>query len=233
MTGPVQEQIDHYWDQRARTYHAHQQRGDRDEIDRRLWGGIWSGVLPKPPADVLDLGTGSGHAAFVMAGLGHRVTGLDASTEMLRIARERARSAKGAAPTFVHGDAVAPEAAEGGFDAVTSRYLMWTLRDPVAALRRWRRLLRPGGVLALVDATWFEEGLAGSPEEFIDSYEGLLGDLPLATADSMAATEEVVRAAGYREVRTRPLHEVLETDLRLGAAPGHRPRLQHLVTARP
>src|SRR5699024_10501592 len=155
MTGPVQEQIDHNCDLRARTYHAHQHRSDPAHVDQRLWGGIWAEVLPEPPADVLDLGTGSGHAAFVMAGRGHRVTGLDASTEMLRVAKERARSAKGAVPTFVHGDAVAPDLAEGGFDAVTSRYLMWTLRDPVAALRRWRRLLRPRGVLALVDATWF------------------------------------------------------------------------------
>ncbi len=231
MTRAVQEKIDAYWDQRARTYHAHQQRDGRETVDRELWGRIWSEALPQAPADVLDLGTGSGHAAFVMADLGHRVTGLDSSVEMLRVAREQAGSAKGTAPTFVHGDAVAPDL-EADVDAVTSRYLMWTLRDPVGALRRWRSLLRPGGVLAVVDSTWFEEGLAGSPQEFIDSYEGLLQQLPLATARGIEETAEAVTAAGYQEVRTRALTEVLETDIRLGAAPGHRPRLQYLVTAR-
>ena len=180
---------------------------------------------------VLDLGTGSGHAAFVLASLGHEVTGLDSSAGMLEIARAHAaeQETKGAAPTFVLGDACDPEVEETDLDAVTSRYLMWTLREPVEALRRWRRLLRPGGVLAVVDSTWFDAGIEGSPPEFIDSYGEVMDDLPLATAGSIEATAEAVRAAGYSDVTITPLTEVLEVDERLGVAPGHRPRLQYLV----
>ena len=143
-------------------------------MDRELWGRVWSRALPDPPAAVLDLGTGSGHAAFVLAGLGHDVTGVDSSTGMIDIARERASRPKGDVPTFVLGDACAPDLPAGTFDAVTSRYLMWTLREPVAALRRWRNLLRPGGALAVVDSTWFDEGLDGSPPAFVDSYLSLI-----------------------------------------------------------
>ncbi|MGO1165149.1 MAG: class I SAM-dependent methyltransferase [Janibacter sp.] len=227
----LQARIDDYWDHRARIYDEAQHRGGRDSVDRDLWGRVWDAALPSAPARVLDLGTGNGHAAFVLASLGHEVTGLDSSAGMLEIARARATHAgtKGAAPTFVLGDACDPEIVAADFDAVTSRYLMWTLREPLAALERWRRLLRPGGVLAVVDSTWFDAGLEGSPPEFIESYGQVMQDLPLATAGSIEATAEVVRAAGFSDVTITPLTEVLAVDEDLGVAPGHRPRLQYLV----
>lgn len=227
----LQARIDDYWDHRARIYDEAQHRGGRDAVDRDLWGRVWADALPPAPARVLDLGTGSGHAAFVQVALGHEVTGLDSSAGMLEIARAHAAEpgTKGTAPTFVLGDACDPQVDVADFDAVTSRYLMWTLREPLEALQRWRRLLRPGGVLAVVDSTWFDAGLAGSPPEFIDSYGEVMDDLPLATAGSIEATAEVVRAAGYTDVTVTPLTEVLEVDEKLGVAPGHRPRLQYLV----
>lgn len=227
----LQERIDGYWNGRAQIYDAAQHRDGRDAVDRELWGRVWSAALPPAPARVLDLGTGSGHAAFVLAGLGHEVTGLDSATGMLALARARAADAAQGAPTFVLGDARAPDLPEGGFDAVTSRYLMWTLREPLEALRHWRKLLRPGGVLAVVDSAWFDAGLEGSPPEFIDSYAQVMGELPLAAAGSIEATAEVVAAAGFTEATTTPLSEVLEVDRTLGVAPGHEPRLQFLVRA--
>lgn len=227
----LQSRIDDYWDHRAEIYDEAQHRGDRDAVDREVWGRVWSAALPPAPARVLDLGTGSGHAAFLLASLGHEVTGLDSSTGMLEIARAHATSTKGAAPTFVLGDACNPSTALGEVDVVTSRYLMWTLREPLTALRRWRRMLRPGGVLAVVDSTWFDAGIEGSPPEFVDSYGEVMDELPLASAGSIEATAEVVRAAGFTDVTITPLTEVLAVDERLGVAPGHRPRLQHLVRA--
>jgi SAM-dependent methyltransferase len=53
---------------------------------------------------LLDVGTGTGRAAIGLAKRGARVTGVDASTEMLRVARARAAEA-GVAATFEVGDA--------------------------------------------------------------------------------------------------------------------------------
>ena len=43
--------------------------------------------------------------------------------------------------------------------ASATGYVMWTLRDPAAAVARWIRLLSPGGVIAMADSLWFTDGL--------------------------------------------------------------------------
>ena len=54
---------------------------------------------------MLDVGTGTGRAAIALARRGAVVTGVDASEEMLAVARQRAPRTAGAASTFVSGDA--------------------------------------------------------------------------------------------------------------------------------
>ena len=225
MSRPVQDVINDYWSDRAPSYDAYQQRPERREADRAVWGRVWASALPPAPADVLDVGTGSGHVACLLAVGGHRVTGIDLAPGMLEIARDHA-ARLAAPPAFLAGDAVAPDFPPGSFDAVVGRYVMWTLRDPTAAVRRWLDLLRPGGVVAVVDSTWFDTAT-------VELYgDRPAADLPLADATSIDATADVLVAAGLRNVTVTPLTEVLELDRRHGVAPGHDVRLQHLVSGR-
>ena len=77
-------------------------------------------------ASVLDVGTGTGRAALMLAAAGARVTGVDASIEMLRVAKARADE-HGAAVTFTPGDAHALPFADRSFDVVVClRVLMHT-----------------------------------------------------------------------------------------------------------
>jgi ubiquinone/menaquinone biosynthesis C-methylase UbiE len=81
-------------------------------------------VGPLEERTVLDVGTGTGRAALALAARGGIVTGVDASTEMLRVARERA-GARGIAVRFMPGDAHALPFDRGTFDvAVCLRVLM-------------------------------------------------------------------------------------------------------------
>lgn len=82
---------------------------------------------------VLDVGTGTGRAAIALARRGARVVAIDASAEMLAVARARAADL-GVAVTFERGDAHALPFADGTFEsAVALRILMHT--------PDWRRCL--------------------------------------------------------------------------------------------
>lgn len=208
--GHVQRRITRYWDERAPAYDAHQHGQIEGGPLREAWREVWRRALPEPPGEVLDVGTGTGRVAHLAAELGHRVRGIDPSEGMLERAR---RGAAGLHPTpsFSRGDALAAGLAEEAFDAVTARYVLWTLPDPDAALRRWRRLLRDGGRLAIVDGTWFPGGIDGGgalPDAFHRDYGEVLAALPLATAHSIDGTVAAVRRAGFADVTLTPLDEV-------------------------
>jgi ubiquinone/menaquinone biosynthesis C-methylase UbiE len=75
---------------------------------------------------ILDVGTGTGRAALLLARGGARVTGVDASEEMLAVARQRAAE-EGARITFAIGDAHHLEFPDRSFDVVVSlRVIMHT-----------------------------------------------------------------------------------------------------------
>jgi ubiquinone/menaquinone biosynthesis C-methylase UbiE len=83
-------------------------------------------VNPAAGRRVLDVGTGTGRAALLLAREGAIVTGVDASEEMLGVARRRAAE-EGLAVTFDEGDAHALAFPPRAFDVVVSlRVLMHT-----------------------------------------------------------------------------------------------------------
>ena len=93
--------------------------------------------------------------ALILAALGHRVTAIDLSTDMLELASATANS-RSVEIQFTSGDAVQPAFDMASFDLVTCRHLLWTLREPDRALANWRALLRPGGSLVAFDGFWFD-----------------------------------------------------------------------------
>ena len=82
---------------------------------------------------ILDLGTGTGRAAMALAKRGALVTGIDASSEMLGVARTRSRDA-GLAIDFAEGDAHALAFADASFESAVCLRLLMHVPD-------WRRAL--------------------------------------------------------------------------------------------
>lgn len=229
----TQDKINTYWSIRSRPYDEFQVARDTSEGYRRLWVDLFTEVLPSGPLDVLDVGTGSGYVAMLLAGIGHQVTATDLADEMLDRAREHAARLDNP-PTIELGDAVAPDFPEGSFDVVTNRYLMWTLREPGRALTAWHRVLRPGGMIALVDSPWYKDGFVNTSNEHFGEYydHGVRRDLPLADATSIEPTRALVEEAGFHDVTLTPLHSLLEKSLELGLEPRSGGQLQYLITAR-
>lgn len=139
------------WDAEATGFDDEPDHGLRDPEVRAAWAARVRGWLPEHPADVLDLGCGTGSLSLLAAERGHRVTGVDASPAMVE--RARAKLA-GRDAAVLCGDAAAPPVGEQRFDVVLVRHVLWALPAPDRALRHWRELLRPGGRFVLVEGVW-------------------------------------------------------------------------------
>jgi ubiquinone/menaquinone biosynthesis C-methylase UbiE len=90
-------------------------------------------LAPLDGRTILDVGTGTGRAAIALARRGARVTGLDASKEMLAVAERRAHDA-GVTVDFVRGDAHEIAFPSRHFDAVVCLRVLMHTPD-------WRRSL--------------------------------------------------------------------------------------------
>jgi len=119
------------------SYSVYADRATAESFDRRRFGGPIGELVAATQAHVLadfvgrvqgrailDAGTGTGRAALLLAAGGARVTGVDASEEMLKIARGRAAD-QGATVRFLAGDVHRLEFPDRSFDvAVALRVLM-------------------------------------------------------------------------------------------------------------
>lgn len=161
-----------YWDEAAAHFDDEPDHGLRDGQVRAAWAARLRSWLPRPPADVLDLGCGTGSLALLAAQEGHRVTAVDSSRRMAEAARAKL---SGTSARVLLGDAAEPPVADRRFDAVLVRHLLWAVPDPAAALRRWAELLRPGGRLVLVEGRWGTEDPAGIDARTLAALAAPLG----------------------------------------------------------
>jgi SAM-dependent methyltransferase len=114
----------------------------------RQWGPVLCDAAGMEPGQrVLDVACGTGALTQAVAervGPRGTVAGLDANPEMLAVARR-----KHAKIEWHDGRAEALPFADASFDAVVSQFGLMFFDDRVAALREMRRVLRPGGRMAV------------------------------------------------------------------------------------
>lgn len=144
--------IRQYWDYRSGTY----TNGniDIDPEVRDAWKKwLRSCVGERPGIRALDVGTGPGFLAMLLAEMGYEVQAVDLSDRMVERARDNA-ARRGLQVEVRQGDAEALPFPDGFFDVVASKYLLWTLPHPEKALSEWKRVLRDGGVVLAIDGEW-------------------------------------------------------------------------------
>jgi demethylmenaquinone methyltransferase / 2-methoxy-6-polyprenyl-1,4-benzoquinol methylase len=114
----------------------------------RSWRRATVEAVVQPGDRVLDACCGTGDLAVAAEREGGRVTGLDFSGEMLERARRKSETIE-----WVQGDLLELPFADGAFDAATVGFGVRNVADLERALAELRRVLRPGGRLAILEIT--------------------------------------------------------------------------------
>jgi ubiquinone/menaquinone biosynthesis C-methylase UbiE len=159
---------------------------------RDLWREVLETAFQaQSPSDVVDLGCGTGACAIIAASLGHNVRAFDASPEMIAAAR-RAAHAESVDLTFevalIHEVALPGDCA----DIVTLRNVLWTLEQPMQALRVAHRLLRPGGRIVISDGLW-----SVAPQYRATYAPEVAARLPLHDGLTQAQAERMLDETGF------------------------------------
>ncbi|VUT27866.1 MAG: hypothetical protein SYNGOMJ08_00418 [Candidatus Syntrophoarchaeum sp. GoM_oil] len=134
----VKEEIKEYWDR------AKEHAFFKDSEEEAVWKKSLNEEFGAGKLKILDIGTGNGSLALLLAEMGHDVVGIDISKEMLSVARKKAEE-RGVNPDLGIGDAESLEFKDESFDAVVSRIVLWTLPHPEKAISEWKRVLKAGG----------------------------------------------------------------------------------------
>lgn len=147
--------IESYWDKRSKSF-GEVRRLELGGENFFAWREIISAHLPRDKKlKVLDVGTGAGFFAILLAKLGHEVTGIDMSEKML-IEAKKISADFDITAEFLKMDAQILNFADETFDLVISRNLTWTLPDAMEAYREWRRVLKVGGMIFNFDSDYGE-----------------------------------------------------------------------------
>ena len=132
-----------FWDRMAKRYDRHTRRlgAMYNEMVRRI-------LLELGPGDdVLDVGTGTGEVSLRICHAVSRVEAVDASREMIAVARDNAKLRGARNVTFsVHNSYNLPFR-DGTFDAVILSNLLHIVEHPADVLAEARRVLKADGRL--------------------------------------------------------------------------------------
>lgn len=207
--------IEAHWNRRSASYNDFVVKGFADLKERRAWQDHFTSILGDAPLNILDVGCGPGIVSMQLAELGHRVTSVDLSDEMLSCARRNADTA-GLSIDFRKGDAMCLDIPDREFDAVVSDYMLWTVPDPEKVISEWSRVLKDDGILAYTDGDWFNDPLSTPLRcRISDMFLNLCGnrsscddddpefrgsDLWSRTADRPSDDMRMLENAGFRDI---------------------------------
>jgi len=200
----IKRQLADYWDRRASDFDLDPHHVWQSDEERKAWEAILARLTgPRRGRRVLDVGSGTGFLALLVAEMGHDVTAIDMAPRMLAQAAQKASDA-GLHIAFREADAERTGFPDASFDVVVSRHLIWNLPDPLGAVREWMRIARPGGRVGVINGV-FSVNRQGWGEAYCPAFQRL-PMLENVQAEQVAA---LLWEAGLQRVWTDHLHELV------------------------
>ncbi len=152
----IQDRIIAYWKGRSADFGALRKKELTSDLAPR-WLREITPHIKNHHQRILDLGTGTGFFAFLLAQQGYSVTGIDLTEDMIAVAKEQAVELKDSlrgSVDFHCMDATKLAFPDESFDVILARNLTWTLPDVESAYKEWYRVLAPKGVLINIDGDY-------------------------------------------------------------------------------
>lgn len=226
----LKEEIRAYWSSRAASFDQQVGHAIKSEAELAAFQSLLRQAFGTESRDVLDLACGTGEITRALLSLGHKVTAIDFSDDMLA----RARAKHGDKARILSGDAERLLDEDESYDALVTRHLVWTLTDPEAAFAEWFRVLKPGGRLLVIDgdwinrswiqnlinrgATWLRERSGGTVHTTDkEAFDSITRRFFFRDGLSYERLGAMLREAGFARIEPADYHQVVRAQQRSAA----------------
>jgi phosphatidylethanolamine/phosphatidyl-N-methylethanolamine N-methyltransferase len=172
--------------------HAQLQKLDENDVRKayKRWAPVYDAVFGKIveagvkqaasranafSGKLLEVGVGTG-LALRHYGPHLKVTGIDLSTDMLKLARKRMKKSNHSnIEALLEMDATSLAFQDNHFDIVVASYVLTVVPNPVKVIHELARVTKPGGIVLIVNHFSVENGLRGAIEKSLAKHAPKLG----------------------------------------------------------
>jgi phosphatidylethanolamine/phosphatidyl-N-methylethanolamine N-methyltransferase len=188
--------------------HAQLQKLDENDVRKayRRWAPVYDVVFGKVveagvkqaasranefSGRLLEVGVGTG-LALQHYGPHLKVTGIDLSTDMLKLARKRMKkSSHGNIEALLEMDATSLAFQDNHFDIVVASYVLTVVPNPAKVIHELARVTKPGGIVLIVNHFSVESGLRGAIEKSLAKHAPKLGWRPEFRHETLLVSERL------------------------------------------